>query len=172
MRWPAAARPSISAAEDSVVAAGLRAPPLVACTTWRAISWIEAVSSSDAAATVLTLFAVSSEADAADPVWSAAFEATPVRVCAVDAHHLGILSDRAERLLDRDAERLDRAFDMRVARLARLHLVGDGAIEFAVAPHRFLEHADRARQRADLVLPAGMRNDHIGAAGDLLRSRA
>ena len=45
----------------------------------------------------------------------------------------------------------------------------DLRIEIAVAVHRLLEDPDRARQRADLVGPADMRNlDIVGALGDLL----
>ena len=53
--------------------------------------------------------------------------------------------------------------------LARLGVLGDRAVELLVVPHGVLEHADRARQRADLVAALAVGNGDLRAPlGDLL----
>ncbi len=77
--------------------------------------------------------------------------------------------DGAHHGADRVAERLDGRLDMPRTLVARLRLLEHLLIELAVALHRFLENADGAGQRADLVGACGMRHlDIVLAIGDAL----
>ena len=60
------------------------------------------------------------------------------------------------------------ADNMLLTRAAHFGVLQHRLVELLIVAHGVLEHADRARQRADLVAACAVGNCHRGAFGDLL----
>ena len=84
-------------------------------------------------------------------------------------HLVGDAAELGQGCLDLGGKARDFGRHLLLPAAARIGVFDHGAIELDVARHGVLEHADRARQRADLVAAVAERNgDGALAAGDLL----